>query len=52
MWEKVFVYQHFSMNRFTINLSDFIKENCLEQKPLEAVLKELGKLHKNQVFDD
>lgn len=52
MWEKVFVYQHFSMNRFTINLSDFIKENCLEQKTLEAVLKELGKLHKNQVFDD
>ena len=27
-WDKVFVFQHFSMNRFTIDLNDFIKSTC------------------------
>ena len=43
-WERVFVFQHFSMNRFTIDLSDFSDEVSLEK------IQELGKLHKKEIF--
>ena len=47
-WEKVFVYQHFSMNRFSIDLADFCKKN--PSMPLKEQLNALGNIHKNEIF--
>ncbi|WP_147613377.1 hypothetical protein [Treponema pectinovorum] len=47
-WDKVFVFQHFSMNRFSIDLADFMKKNC-EADKVQAVQK-LGSLHKEEIF--
>ena len=47
-WEKVFVYQHFSMNRFSIDLADFCKKN--PSMPLKEQLNALGHIHKNEIF--
>ena len=47
-WQKVYVFQHFSMNRFSIDLKDFAKGNpalCLEEQ-----LHALGSGHKNEIF--
>ena len=49
-WKKVYVFQHFSMNRFTIDLGDFIKAGKKEKAPLEANLHELGLLHRKEIF--
>ena len=49
VWEKVFVYQHFSMNRFTIDLGDFMKKN--EQLGLKESLERLGHLHRDDIFN-
>ena len=48
-WERVFVYQHFSMNRFSIDLSDFEKKN--PDLTLEQKLQLLGRLHKDEIFN-
>lgn len=52
-WDKVFYFQHFSMNRFTIDLNDFVKKNELfdlyEKKPLECIHK-IGQYHKNEIY--
>ena len=50
-WQKVYVFQHFSMNRFTIDLSDYIKAHKKENAPLESNIHELGVLHKNEIFN-
>lgn len=52
VWEKVFVFQHFSMNRFTIDLSDFYKKNgeCSNHSLLENI-HQLGKIHKEEIFN-
>ena len=47
-WEKVFVFQHFSMNRFLIDLKNFRAINK-ELEIVEAV-HILGKLHKEEIF--
>lgn len=47
-WEKVFVFQHFSMNRFSIDLNNFKKEHS-DFSILEAA-HELGRIHKNEIF--
>lgn len=47
-WNSVFVYQHFSMNRFLIDLSQFRKEN--PTLTLEQSLKQLGSQHRNEIF--
>lgn len=47
-WQKVFVYQHFSMNRFSIDLKDFIKTN--PSPSLKETLSLLGIGHKNEIF--
>lgn len=45
-WENVRVYQHFSMNRFLVDL-----KNCgFEDFPLKERLKILGNKHKNEIF--
>lgn len=46
-WNKVFVYQHFSMNRFIVDLNEFRKNNNL---PLKKCLEEIGGIHKNEIF--
>ena len=52
-YKKFFVFQHFSMNRFLIDLSDFTKtlENT-ENNPLENRLEKLGTIHKKQIFGE
>ena len=47
-WEKVFVFQHFSMNRFLIDLNGF----CTEHADLGIVeaAHELGTIHKKEIF--
>ena len=49
-WDKVFVFLHFSMNRFSIDLSDFIKAKKKEKAPLESNIHELGLLHRKEIF--
>lgn len=52
-WNKVFVFQHFSMNRFTIDLGDYInKKTAVAQKnaTLESNIHELGVLHRKEIF--
>ena len=49
-WERVFVFQHFSMNRFTIDLDEFIKKGKKENDPLESNIHELGVLHRKEIF--
>ena len=47
-WQKVYVFQHFSMNRFSIDLKNFMGRN----KSLSVVeaSHELGKMHKKEIF--
>lgn len=47
-WDNVFVFQHFSMNRFSIDLNDFIKKNDCKQ--LLKNLETLGNIHKKEIF--
>lgn len=47
-WDKVFVYQHFSMNRFLIDLNTFIKQNPTQTLPQN--LFALGQKHKTAIF--
>jgi len=47
-WKNVFVFQHFSMNRFTIDLKEFRKNN--PQLSVIQSVHELGKIHKNEIF--
>jgi hypothetical protein len=49
-WNRVYVFQHFSMNRFPIDLADFIKANKKENAPLESNIHELGVLHRKEIF--
>ena len=49
VWEKVFVYQHFSMNRFTIDLGDFMKANPGHE--LKESLELLGHMHRDEIFN-
>lgn len=47
-WESVFVFQHFSMNRFTIDLNAFSRAHSSGN--LSAALHELGSIHKTEIF--
>lgn len=47
-WNNVFVYQHFSMNRFSIDLKEFSTE--IKNLDLKTQLKTLGKKHKDEIF--
>lgn len=48
-WNDVFVFQHFSMNRFSIDLQNFKIEHSGEQNLLENI-HILGKNHKEEIF--
>ena len=47
-WNRLFVFQHFSMNRFSIDLKNFMEKNP-EMDILQAC-RELGKLHRTEIF--
>ena len=47
-WDKVFVYQHFSMNCFTTDLKKYMEKTGQTDK--KTALSELGLLHKNEIF--
>ena len=46
MWEKVYTFQHFSMNRFAIDL----KSATHDGESRAAALKSLGRAHTNEIF--
>ena len=48
-WRRVFVFQHFSMNRFSIDLKNFMAEN--PNLGIVEAAKSLGEIHKNEIFD-
>lgn len=54
--DNVFTFQHFSMNRFTIDLNDYIqnlpdqeKKNALSSSITDSLF-ELGSLHRKEIF--
>lgn len=47
-WQHVMAFQHFSMNRFTIDLNTKLKENPLEST--KNILFALGALHRKEIF--
>lgn len=47
-WMRVFVFQHFSMNRFLIDLKNFRTQN--EELTLAQALNVLGAMHKEEIF--
>lgn len=50
-WNQVMVYQHFSMNRFTIDLSDVLKAGKINsQLSLKEQLTALGQIHRKEIF--
>ncbi len=54
-WEKVFVFQHFSMNRFSIDLKEFSEAAVSESennslKTLKEKISALGKKHKEEII--
>lgn len=50
VWDNVYVFQHFSMNRFTIDLADYISENNKQAESLINNIHTLGKMHKQEIF--
>lgn len=51
LWDKVFVFQHFSMNRFTIDLHESIQNGMIKSSNLQSQLNELGTIHKKAIFE-
>ncbi len=50
-WNQVMVFQHFSMNRFTIDLADKLDEGKINsQLPLQEQLAVLGAFHRQEIF--
>lgn len=50
LWDKVFVFQHFSMNRFAIDLGEYRKKN--PGITLKDAISGLGKIHKKEIFSE
>ena len=50
-WNQVMVYQHFSMNRFTIDLAEKLHKGKINsQLPLQEQLAVLGAFHRQEIF--
>lgn len=49
-WNKVYVFQHFSMNRFSIDLKEYMEKDE-ENLSLEEAIHQLGNLHKQEIFN-
>lgn len=48
-WERVFVFQHFSMNRFSIDLASFQDKN--PSLSLKDAIEVLGKHYRTRIFE-
>lgn len=48
IWNKVLVFQHFSMNRFLIDLKNFMAKN--PELNLQEALLSLGTFHRKEIF--
>ena len=46
-WENVYVYQHFSMNRFLVDLNQYKQ---IEDFPVDKALHEIGTKHRMEIF--
>lgn len=46
--DRLLVFQHFSMNRFSIDLKDFMGKNCFNS--LQEAVHALGTLHRDEIF--
>lgn len=49
-WSKVYVFQHFSMNRFTIDLGKLTEEHSWDYLSLIERIHKAGDLHKSEIF--
>ncbi len=49
MWDQLFVFQHFSMNRFMIDLRDFCGGQ-LDESALAKKIAALGRRHRDEIF--
>lgn len=49
-WSKVYVFQHFSMNRFTIDLGKLTEEHSWDSLSLIDRIHKTGDLHKSEIF--
>ena len=49
-WSKVYVFQHFSMNRFTIDLGELTEEHSWDSLSLIDRIHKTGHLHKSEIF--
>lgn len=47
-WEKLFVYQHFSMNCFSKDIKNYMTEH--KDLSLKEALIQLGNIHKEEIF--
>ena len=50
VWNNVYVFQHFSMNRFTIDLKDYVEGKSAGSETLLQNIHSLGELHKKEIF--
>ncbi len=50
-WENIYVFQHFSMNRFSIDLKNFLALPENQNISLSEALEKLGKLHREEIFN-
>ena len=48
IWDKVFVFQHFSMNRFLIDLKNFRSDH--DELNLAESIYKLGHMHRDEIF--
>lgn len=48
-WKDVYVFQHFSMNRFSIDLNSFMDKK--KNLSLGEAIHELGKIHKEEIME-
>lgn len=49
VWEKVYLFNHFSMGRFSVDLKKFLEENPTVD--LRHALVAIGQRHKKEVYD-
>ncbi|MCQ2590191.1 MAG: hypothetical protein MJ179_07185 [Treponema sp.] len=49
-WDRVYVFQHFSMNCFTKDLANCIKNGTVNTSGLKNQFHQLGKIHKQEIF--
>ena len=49
--QKIFIFQHFSMNRFTIDLAEFMAEPQNTSLSLNDAIHKLGEKHREQIIE-